>query len=101
MTESNSFIVADPDHTGLVKASETNCDLSPCLLIRDLSDSPLTVFRDDVEAGLPILTLVKPTGCGEYELSLDFPSRSLTSQQAASALISLVGRIENPLLHLL
>ncbi|WP_298922362.1 biotin/lipoyl-containing protein [uncultured Roseobacter sp.] len=87
----------DPDKTRLLHQIE-NSDATADLILRDLTDSPVTGLRLGLES-VPVLSIASDGDT--LRLSLDFTGDQLEDSAAIALITGLADRLTAPLLHLL
>jgi pyruvate/2-oxoglutarate dehydrogenase complex dihydrolipoamide acyltransferase (E2) component len=90
--------LTNPDRARLSNLLEADPDSSADLILRDLSDSPITGMRltGSRQPSLSIATVG-----GDYRLSLEFTNDELSDTQAIRLISEFTGRLSEPLRHLL
>jgi len=89
-------LLADPDHARL--SHQPGTDAAATLILRDLTDSPLTALRPLASDPVPVLTIARDGG--DLRVSLDYPAGTLDDAAALSIISGLATRLAEPLAHL-
>jgi len=89
-------LLADPDHARLSHQPGTEAGAS--LILRDLTDSPLTALRPLAADPVPVLTIARDGS--DLRISLDYPAGTLDDTAALSLISGLATRLAEPLAHL-
>ena len=89
-------LLADPDHARLSHQPGTEAGAS--LILRDLTDSPLTALRPLASETVPVLTIARDGS--DLRVSLDYPAGTLDDAAALVLISALATRLAEPLAHL-
>ena len=93
----NSRFLTNPDRARLSYLPEGTSDTPANLILRDLSDSPITGIH---RAGCGQSTLSIATDGDDYRIGLEFTNDQLTEPQAIQFISGFAHRLSDPLRHL-